>query len=73
MSTPSKPVNLENEPSGPPPPSATVDFRTSDTTAPIVIAVMSVFMGTIIFFVRVRVYTKLKMDKKGAWDDREYL
>lgn len=65
-------VSLADEPSAPPPPGTSVDFNTTDTRAPIAIAVMSSFMGIMFVFVGIRVYVKVRIDKRATWDDCKY-
>ena len=36
------------------------------------IAVTSSFMGLMFIFVSIRVYVKVRIDKRATWDDREY-
>ena len=49
-----------------------MDFNTSDTRAPMAIAVTSSFMGIMFIFITIRIYVKVRIDKKAAWDDCEY-
>ena len=65
-------ISLADEPSASPPPGVSVNFNTSDTRAPMAIAVTSGFMGLMFIFVSIRVYVKVRIDKKATWDDCEY-
>ena len=65
-------IGLADEPSASPPPGTSVDFNTTDTKAPMAIAVMSSFMGIMFIFVGIRVYVKVRIDKRATWDDCKY-
>ena len=65
-------MSLANEPSAPPPPGVSVNFNAPDTRAPMAIAVTSSFMGIMFIFITVRVYVKVRIDKRATWDDCEY-
>ncbi len=65
-------ISLADEPSAPPPPGVSVNFDTTDTRAPMAIAVCSSCMGLMSIFVCIRVYVKVRMDKRATWDDCEY-
>ena len=65
-------MSLADEPSTSPPPGTSVDFNTTDTRAPMAIAVMSSFMGIMFIFVGIRVYVKTRIDKRATWDDCKY-
>ena len=64
--------SLADEPSTPPPPGTSVNFGTTDTRAPMAIAVMSSFMGVMFVFVGIRIYVKSMIDKRAKWDDCKY-
>lgn len=65
-------ISLADEPSASPPPGVSVNFDTSDTRAPMAIAVTSSFMGLMFIFVSIRGYVKVRIDKRATWHDREY-
>lgn len=65
-------MSLADEPSASPPPGVLVNFNVSDTRAPMAIAVTSSFMGLMFIFVSIRIYVKVRIDKRATWDDCEY-
>ena len=65
-------MGLADEPSAPPPPGVSVNFNTPDTRAPMAIAVTSSFMGIMFIFITIRIYVKVRIDKRATWDDCEY-
>ena len=65
-------AELSQMPSIPPPPGVTIDFDGPNPLETTNITVTSVFMGIAFLFVGIRAYTKIKIYKKGSWDDRKF-
>ena len=66
------PAELSQMPSIPPPPGATIDFDGPNLLGTTSITVTSVFMGLAFVFLGIRAYTKIKIYRKGSWDDRKF-
>ena len=66
------PAELSKLPSMPPPAGATIDFGGPNPLETTIISVTSVFIGLAIMFVGIRAYTKIKINRKGSWDDRKF-
>ncbi|CAD6593000.1 MAG: hypothetical protein ASARMPREDX12_006648 [Alectoria sarmentosa] len=64
------PAELSKLPSMPPPAGATIDFGGPNPLETTIISVTSVFIGLAIMFVGIRAYTKIKINRKGSWDDQ---
>ncbi len=64
------PAQLSKLPSVTPPPGVALDFDGPNPLETTIVTVTSVFIGLTFVFIGIRAYTKIKIYRRGSWDDR---